>query len=596
MQFTRKMIAAAAALALTVTTTSRPARAQTQDKRLVFSTFQGGDRNDDAQAVAVDAAGNIYVAGETESRDFKADPVGGKPLTSAVFKAYVTRFKQGGTEVVWRKLIGGSSNTVLHAMALDAEGNVYVAGTSGARDLPMVRPVQGKQTGLNIAFLMKFTPAGELAFSTFFGGDRNEEGLAVAVDSQGNIYLAGRASSTNLPVKNAMQPKMAGGGQDAFIAKYTRDYQLAYATYFGGADGTDNIYAIAVGPDDSLYVTGDAMSPGRATPDAYIRTHQSYSSFLAKITPDGDAVSYFTYVGWKGGYTSARALAVDAQGRAHVAGYTSSTQLPVTPNAIQPVFAGGNRDAFLLRMNADGTAAEHLTYLGGSAKGTSDPDETATSVKIDSHGHVYVSGETNSPDFPGRRMVQPVHGGAQDAYLMRIDLDSSQIIYSTFWGGQKKDAALAVALGPGEAATVVGESYSDDLPLAGAVQTRLGSLNDAFVAQICDPWLGAIPPAAAFTYSAGGADQPPPQTVEVFSGCTGPFDAVTEVVVSDQPWLKAEASRAAVPMNLKLTAETGGLAPGEYKAVVRVTVQEAFYRTLEIPVTLTVLEPPPVIE
>ena len=591
MNFTRKMIGAAM-LALTAATAALPAaQAEPRDKRLVFSTFQGGDRNDDAQAVAVDAAGNIYVTGETESRDFKADPVGGKPLTSAVFKAYVTKFAPGGKEVIWRKLVGGSSNTVLHAIALDADGNVFVAGTSGARDLPMVKAVQSRQTGLNIAFLMKFTPDGELAFSTFFGGDRNEEGLAVAVDSQGSIYLAGRASSSDLPVKNAIQPKMAGGGQDAFIAKYTRDYQLAYATYFGGASGTDNIHAIAVGPDDSLYVTGESMSPGLATADAYLPTPQSYSSFLAKITPAGDAVSYFTYIGWRGGYSSTHALAVDAQGRAHVAGYTSSTQLPVTPNAIQPSFGGGFRDAFLLRLNAAGTAAEHLTYLGGSAKGEADPDETATSLKIDAHGHVYVSGETSSPDFPGRRMVQPVHGGAQDAYLMRIDLDNSQIIYSTFWGGQKKDSALAVALGPGEAATVVGESYSDDLPLAGAVQTRLGSLNDAFVAQICDPWLGADS-SAAFSTIAGAAEMPAPQTLAVFSGCTQPFDAATEVV-SDQPWLKAEASRAAVPMNLKLTADTSGLAPGEYKAVVRVTVEEAFHKTLEIPVTLTVAEPPP---
>jgi hypothetical protein len=97
-------------------------------------------------------------------------------------------------------------------------------------------------------------------------------------------------------------------------------------------------------------------------------------------------------------------------------------------------------------------------------------------------------------------MVQSVHGGVQDAYLIRLDLDNSQIVYSTFWGGQKKDTALAMALGPGEQATVVGESYSDDLPIANAVQTKLGSANDAFAAQICDPWLGAWP-SASFSFT-----------------------------------------------------------------------------------------------
>lgn len=565
--------------------------AQLSDKRLVFSTFHGGDRNDDAQAVAVDPAGFIYVTGETESRDLKADPVGGKPLTSAVFKGYLTKYAPGGKEVVWRKLIGGSSNTVPRAIALDAAGNIYVAGTSGARDLPMVKAVQDKQTGLNIAFLMKFTPSGELAFSTFFGGERNEEGLAVTIDSKGNIYLAGRASSESLPVKNALQRQIAGGGQDAFIAKYTPDYQLAYATYFGGTAGTDNIHAIAVGPDDSLFVTGETMSPGLATPGAYIGTAQSYSSFVAKLTPEGDAVSYFTYLGWRGGYTSARSLAVDSLGRAHVGGYTTSKDLTVTPNAIQPSFAGGFRDGFLIRLNATGTAAEHLTYLGGSTRGTADPDETVASLKIDGHGHVYAAGETSSADFPGRRMLQSVHGGAQDAYLMRIDLDNSQIIYSTFWGGAKKDAALAVALGPGEAATVVGESYSDNLPIAGAVQSKLSSANDAFVAQICDPWLGAWP-EASFSAVAGSEGKPASRTVEVFSGCNQPFGALVEVV-DGGTWLKAEASRAAVPMNLKLAVDHAELAPGEYKAVIRVTVEEAFLKTLEIPVSLFVAEPPP---
>ena len=207
------------------------------DKRLVFSTYLGGDRNDDAGAVAVDASGAIYVAGESESRDLQGNPVGGKPLTAAVFKGYLTKYTPDGRKVAWRALIGGSSNTVPHAVALDRAGNVYVAGTTGARDLPLMKPVQDKQTGLNIAFLMKFNPEGELLFSTYFGGDRNEEGLALAIDSKGNIYLAGRATSTNLPVKNALQSTIAGGGQDGFIAKYTPDYQLAYATYLGGTAG-----------------------------------------------------------------------------------------------------------------------------------------------------------------------------------------------------------------------------------------------------------------------------------------------------------------------------------------------------------------------
>ena len=167
-------------------------------------------------------------------------------------------------------------------------------------------------------------------------------------------------------------------------------------------------------------------------------------------------------------------------------------------------------------------------------------------------------------------------------------MDNSQIIYSTFWGGQKKDTGLALTLGPGEAVTVVGESYSDDLPLANAVQPRLGSANDAFVAQICDPWLGAWPDAR-FNYVVG-AERPVAQEILVYSGCTQPFEA-TEVS-SDQPWLTLKPGTSSVPMKLLFEVNPDGLEPGEYKATVRITIQEAFYKTLEIPVTFTVLNPP----
>ncbi|GEM_PF-1915644 len=584
MRLTFLTLAAAALLA---------AQTPAEDKRLVFSTFHGGDKYDDGVAVAVDKAGFIYVAGETESRNLDAKPVGGKPLTFAVFKGYLTKYAPDGKEVIWRALIGGSSNTVPHAVALDADGNVYVAGTTGARDLPLLHPVQDKQTGLNICFMMKFNPDGDLLFSTYFGGERNEEGLALAVDSAGNMYLAGRASSANLPVKNALQPTMGGGGQDAFIAKFTPDFQLAYATYLGGSSGTDNIYAIAIGPDDSLYVAGETMSPGLATPDAYVQQPQSYSSFVARLTPEGDAISYFTYIGWKGGYTKVQALAVDSLGRAYVVGHTSSQQLPVTENAVQPTYGGGFRDAFLIRLMPDGTAADYLTYLGGSGRGPTDPDETATAVKVDPYGEVYVAGHTNSTDFPGFRALQPLHGGKFDAYLLHLDIDNRQILYSTFWGGAGDDEALALALGPGEAATIVGKTNSSDVPVARATQPLPGSTDEAFVTQVCDPrlgaWFGDLP-GASFRFTIG-SDLPQPIEALVYSGCTQSFDAIGPE--NDQPWLIVEADSTTVPMKLKLRVNPEGLEPGEYKAVVRVTVNEAFRRTLEIPAIFTVLAPPP---
>jgi hypothetical protein len=560
--------------------------------RLVFSTYHGGDRNDDANGVAVDSAGFIYVTGETESRDLANKPVGGKPLTSAVFKGYLTKYSPSGKDVVWRLLIGGGSNTVPHAVAVDKDDNIFVTGVTGAADLPLKNPVQSKQTGLNIAFLMKFDPDGELLFSTFLGGERNDDPRALATDSAGNIYIAGRASSSNFPVKDALQPKI-GGSDDGFIAKFNADLTLAYSTYLGGA-GSDQIHALAVGPDDSVYVVGETLSPGMATAGAYIGQVQSYSSFAARISPAGDAILYYTYVGWRGGYTVAKAVAVDSEGRAWIGGHTSVKTLPLTDNAIQDKFGGGMRDGFLLRLTADGSGADYLSPLGGSFSGPSDPDETVEAMKVDARGHLHVAGQTNSPDFPGYRPMQEQQAGAYDAYVLRLDPDNKQILYSTFWGGSKNDLVKAVALGPGEAVTVVGDTYSPDLPVARAAQPTIGSANDAFVAQFCDPWLGAWSREGwnhEIEYVRGAEELPAAIELDIYSGCPRAFAAAGPE--TEAGWLKVAGDGGTVPMKLRIEVNPEGLEPGEYKTSVRIAVPDAFRPVLEIPVTLRVVDPPP---
>lgn len=559
------------------------------DKRIVFSTLEGGDGNDIANAVAVDGQGNLYVTGETESKNFKGQPLGGKPLTSAVFKGYVTKYAPDGKKVLWSYLIGGSSNTVPHAIALDKKGNVWIAGTTGARDFPLVNPVQATQTGLNICFLLELDPEGKLLFSTYFGGNRNEEGLAVATDSQGNVYLAGRASSADLPVKNAFQARQAGGGQDAFIAKYTADHKLAWASYLGGESGTDNIYAIAVGPDDALYVTGETMSNNLATKDAYQQKPTSYSSFAARVKANGEGVDWFTYVGWPGGYTKAHAIAVDAGGRVYVGGETSVKTLKTSENALQSNYAGGMKDGFLLRLTGDGTAAEYLTYIGGSASGPTDPDESVDAIAIDAHGHVHMTGHTNSKDFLSRRAFQGEFGGIEDAWYLRLGEDLSEVVTATFWGGGKKDNAGALALGPGEAVTLAGVTYSANFPTKDAVQTGIGSGNDAFVAQFCEPWLSANW-NPTFTYTLGG-ELPAAAWMAIATGCRVPF-AFTELS-SDQAWLTAKTEALTVPMDVQAVVNPEGLAAGEYKATLRIKVPGAVQETIAIPITLVVLDPPP---
>lgn len=156
-----------------------------------------------------------------------------------------------------------------------------------------------------------------------------------------------------------------------------------------------------------MYVAGDTYSPDLPTEGGWLPRLLGTSGFVARIASGGDAVLGCTYVGGRGGYTRAQAITVDPAGNAYVTGYTSVKEFPVTKEALQSSYAGGLRDAFLVKLNDTLSTALYATYLGGSYAGTSDPDETAAVVKVDHHGHVWV-GETSSPDFPTYRAFASV--------------------------------------------------------------------------------------------------------------------------------------------------------------------------------------------
>ncbi|MCU1273259.1 MAG: hypothetical protein JWO48_690, partial [Bryobacterales bacterium] len=186
------------------------AQAQPEKPFLVFSTYFGGDRQDVATAVTTDAAGATYIAGETQSRNFPGKPLpGSTPI--AVNNGFVAKFGPDGKQALWSFQIGGASATRANAMALDPAGNLWVTGRTGSRDFPLLNPVQDKMTGLNINFLMKLSPDGKLLFSTLFGGERNDEANAIAIDPAGSVYIGGRTSSTTFPLKNPLHSTPAGG-------------------------------------------------------------------------------------------------------------------------------------------------------------------------------------------------------------------------------------------------------------------------------------------------------------------------------------------------------------------------------------------------
>jgi Calx-beta domain-containing protein/beta-propeller repeat-containing protein/carboxypeptidase family protein len=247
-------------------------------------------------------------------------------------------------------------------------------------------------------FVTKLNASGSgILFSTLLGGSNEENGNGIAVDGNGNIYIAGLTTSTNFPVVNAAQgaPTITSCN-DAFVAKLNPSApSYVYSTYLRGGS-CDSANAIAVDASGNAYITGSTSSNDFLTANAFqpaLAQSSSGDAFVTKLNPTGSPI-YSSYLGGTGSFEAGWGIAADASGNAYVTGNTDSSNFP-TVNPIQASAAGGSQgDAFVTKLNSQGSALIYSTYLGGVQS------DVGRSVAIDSANNAYVTGTTDSGDFP----------------------------------------------------------------------------------------------------------------------------------------------------------------------------------------------------
>ncbi len=395
---------------------------------LVYATYLGGSRGDEGGGIAVDGEGNAYLTGSTLSPDFPTrnplQPAFGGGGTSGG-DAFVAKLDPAGSALVYATYLGGSGgdNPLGEGegdIAVDTGGNAYVTGQTLSPDFPTRNPLQpafaSEPHGGGDAFVTKLNAAGSaVVYATYLGGPGPDGGWGIAVDSQGNTYVMGTTGPSGFPTVNPLQPP--GGLSDVFVAKLNpRGSALVYATHLGGSGFDYGSGGIAVDTAGNALVAGETQSPDFPTMNAVQEVYGggTVDVFVAKLDPAGSALVYATFIGG-GGYDSGQAIAVDAEGNAHVAGSTDSPDFP-TANAAQPAFGGGSAtgihgpyappDAFVVKLHPMGTF-RYSTYLGGSG------GDGALGIAVDATGHAYVAGSTNSSDFPTATPLQaPGSGGA----------------------------------------------------------------------------------------------------------------------------------------------------------------------------------------
>ncbi len=331
--------------------------------------------------------------------------------------AFALKLNPAGSAFVYSTYLGGSNYDMGNAIAVDSAGNAYIAGDTYSTDFPVLRPVQSTLRGLADAFVTKLTPAGALSFSTFLGGSNNEHAGGVAVDSSGNVYVAGGTFSANFPTAGAIQVGLAGG-ENGFVSKINvTGSTLAYSTYLGGNGGSpatpEQVNAIAVDSGGNAYVAGVTNSTNFPVTTGALQPAYdgSQDAFAAKINAAGSALVYSTYLGGSS-FDWANGIAADSGGNAYVGGYTLSADFPIA-GGIQTALAG-LYDAFITKLNPSGSALLYSTYYGGTRA------DTANALAVDSSGNIFVGGQTSSFDLPLQGAIETSNSGGSTGWVMRL--------------------------------------------------------------------------------------------------------------------------------------------------------------------------------
>jgi uncharacterized repeat protein (TIGR01451 family) len=458
------------------------------DPVLVYSTYLGGGSSDFGSSIAVDSAGNVYVAGTTNSTNFPTKT----PYQSAIAvpsDVFITKLNSTGTTIIYSTYLGGNDIDTGDGITVDASGNAYVVGKSHSTDFPTTTGALATtyRGGDFDAFVTKLNPQGNgLVYSTYLGGAANDSAIGIAVDASGNAYVTGGTKSSDFPTTASAYLSSQASDTDAYLAKLNPSGSaLLYSSYLGGS-GTDRGSSVALDSSGNAYVVGYSNSADFPTQNAFQPALSgSFDAFIAKFNPNANGSASLVYSSYLGGTSDDKGygIALDSSGNAYLTGQTASNNFPVA-NALQTTF-GGVFDAFVAKISPAGTLV-YATYLGGSG------DDRGTGIAVNSSNNVYVTGFTSSTNFPTVNPLQSSNGGGADTFIAKLNAAGTALIYSTYLGGSGNENLSgnitfsgSLALDAASNAYVTGFTSSSNFPTVNPIQGYGGSV-DAFALKIVD--------------------------------------------------------------------------------------------------------------
>jgi|GEM_PF-1994254 len=485
------------------------------DPVLSYSTYLGGSLVDEGWGIAVDGAGNAYVAGVT---GLGFPTTGGALQTqcgssTGCVDAFIAKLNPSGTALLFATYLGGAGDDRATALALDSTG-VYVTGYTNSANFPGISPsVPGP-------FIVKLSLTGDQLLYASQMREANAEIAAVTVDTQGQAYIAGNRRGLGGISEGFIQRRSAGGGT-------MFELKTPNVTWNGFG-------SIAVDTNGNAYVAGTAhlallgavpgatqIGPGGGATDGFVMK-----------TDDFGRVLYQAYIGGSGA-DSASGVAVDGTGNAYITGTTSSTDFRTTDGAFQSRVRGRS-DVFVAKLDTTG-ALEFSTLIGGSG------EEQGGGILVDVAGSAFVTGLTASSNFPlSTSTMQDRAGGLNDVFVAQVSPAGTALVYSTYLGGCYDEGLTGMALDRLENVYVTGYTGATNFPVTEhALKTKLTPaleplMVDAFVSKIGQ---GAGTPfrspcvVNAASYAARAVT--PGELIAVFSPGDGPATGVGATVNSN---------------------------------------------------------------
>lgn len=459
------------------------------DPEIIWTTYYGGTASDDGKAVGVDASGNVFLSGTTTSTTLASSPgcITTKPA-GGTQDLFIAKLSSDGTTRLWATYYGGNSFDDVSGLALDASGNVAIAGRTSSTNLPQLL-AGSSYRGQGDSFLARFLSTGECSWASYFSSNDPDRCNDVVIDNSGNLYVAGITEGFMPDIddlENGHDTEFfydpANIRPDAYLGKFNSSGTLLWATYYGGRYD-EEAFALAVDTENNVYMAGststgdgsqatDIATPGSLKP---FDNTNSTDGFIVKFNEQG-VRQWGTYFGGTG-TEEIYALATD-----HNNDIYFGIKIPPANLATEGAFkeTGSGGDAYVAKLSGDGTTLLWGSYFGGSL------EDTGKAIAVDSKGYLFLLGETLSSDI-ALNGFDNTYSGNYDVYIAMFTPDGSDIKWASYFGGNNNDFAESIAKNE-EAIYITGRTATNSLATAGAFQTNYAAGGaDAFLSKILVP-------------------------------------------------------------------------------------------------------------